>query len=217
MKIANVIYEKELVNHTKVDYVNYINEPIEYDKLDKSLPTLYVGWSFMKTCNPNNLIISNADILKKKIITDELYWECSFEESKASHVKGVDTFVGLAPQFYFTPKYKYVNLDPVFFQIKDIQDLLDVLPAKIDKYYLFKNSMLYLKSNEKIYGLNLNMYRFFKFDVEELMSKIELMTFNGNAEDYDCVNDVDGSIYEKYYKIFPNFTQLKRYIVCILK
>jgi hypothetical protein len=50
MKIANVIYEKELVNHTIVDYVNYINVATEYDSLDKTLPTLYVGWSFMKAC-----------------------------------------------------------------------------------------------------------------------------------------------------------------------
>jgi hypothetical protein len=74
MKIANIIYEKELVNHTKVEYVNYINEKIEYEKIGNNLPTLYVGWSFMKECNLKNEIIKNADILKKKIITNELYW-----------------------------------------------------------------------------------------------------------------------------------------------
>ena len=84
MKIANIIHEKELVNHTKAEYINYFNEPKVYDELDKSLPTLYVGWSFMKACNPDDPIIQNADILKKKIITNELYWEFSFRESKPS-------------------------------------------------------------------------------------------------------------------------------------
>ena len=149
MKIANVVYEKELVNHTKVEFANYYCEPIEYDKLDKSLPTLYVGWSFMKACNPSNPIIMNADILKKKIITNELYWEFSFDESKASHVKGVDTFTGIAPQFYFTPKYQYVNLDPVFFQIADIQGLMDVVPKEIKASYNFKNEIVYLLSDNK--------------------------------------------------------------------
>lgn len=209
MKIANIIYEKELVNHTKVDYVNYINEPINYKDLNNSLPTLYVGWTFMKLCNPNNEIIKNADILKKKIITNELYWEFSFDESKASHVKGVNTFVTLAPQFYFSPKYSYTNLDPVFFQIKDVQDLMDVLPKKIDSYYNYKDEMLYILSENKIWGVNLKMYEYFQFSIVEIIQKIAERTQFSHI-------DSEGNIYLKYYKQFPNFTHLKRYLITIL-
>lgn len=208
MKIANVIYEKELVNHSMVDYVNYIKEPLEYDKIDKTLPTLYVGWSFMKSCNPNNDIFKNADILKKKIITNELYWEFSFEESKASHVKGINTFVNLAPQFYFSPKYIYTNLDPVFFQIKDIQDLMDVLPKKIDNLYNYKDEMLYILSENKIWGVNLKMYEYFQFKIEDIVVNIKGRT-------KAAISDMDGSHYQSYYKLFPNFTHLKRYLVTL--
>jgi hypothetical protein len=210
MKIANVIYEKELVNHTKVEYVNYYSEPIEHEKLDKSLPTLYVGWSFMKECNPNNRIIQNADILKKKIVSNELYWEFNFEESKASHVKGVESFVNFAPQFYFQPKYTYINLDPVFFQIKDIQDLTDVLPKEKDAVYDFKNEMLYILKENKITGIDLKMYAFFKFDINEIISEVS----NKNTAVY--LNDLDGQMYLNQYKIFPNFSHLKRYMVVIM-
>jgi len=209
MKIANIIYEKELINHTKVDHINYFNESIEYEKLDKTLPTLYVGWSFMKACNLNNEIIQHADILKKKIITNELYWEFSFEESKSSHVKGVDGFVNIAPQFYFTPKYTYINLDPVFFQISDIQGLFDILPKKIDAIYNFKNELIYILSNNKITGLNLNYYQFFKFNITDIIIKIQERT-------KFTISDIDGSLYQSYYKIFPNFLLLKRYLIVIL-
>lgn len=208
MKIANIIHEKELVNHVESDYINYFNEPKSYDDLDKSLPTLYVGWSFMKSCNPDNNIIQNADILKKKIITNELYWEFSFTESKASHVKGVNTFTGLAPEFYFKPKYTYTNLDPVFFQLKDINDLMDVCPKKIDNCYNYKNEMLYLLVENKIWGINLNMYSFFLFNVNDILVKISGRTKS-------TISDIDGSYYQKYYKIFPNFEHLKRYIVTL--
>ena len=67
MKIANIIYEDDLVNYTKVEYINYFNESKKYEEIDKSLPTLYVGWSFMKDCNPDDEVIQNADILKKKV------------------------------------------------------------------------------------------------------------------------------------------------------
>ena len=209
MKIANVIHENELVNHVKSDYVNYFNELKAYDELDKSLPTLYVGWSFMKASNPDNPIIQNADILKKKIITNELYWEFSFNESKASHVKGVNTFVGLVPQFYFSPKYNYINLDPVFFQLKDINDLMDVCPKKIDVSYNYKNEMLYILVDNKIWGINLNMYNFFKFSADEIIEQLSIRTTTSHT-------DTEGLTYQSYYKIFPNFEHLKRYLVTIL-
>jgi hypothetical protein len=209
MKIANVVYEKQLVNHTDAAYVNYFNKPVKFDELDHSLPTLYVGWSFMKDCNPGNQIIQNADILKKKIITNELYWEFSFEESKASHVKGVQNFTNIAPQFYFQPKYTYTNLDPVFFQIADIEGLMDVLPRRIDAAYVFKNEMIYILYEDKIWGVNLKMYGFFQFDTEMIIEHV-----NVRAE--QVLNDLDGMMYVNQYKIFPNFARLKRYLVVIL-
>ena len=166
MKIANIVHEKELVNHTKVEYVNYINKPTEYDCLDSTLPTLYVGWSFMKDCNPENGLIQNADILKKKIISGKLYWECSFKESKASHVKGVSNFVKLVPEFYFMPNYTYINLDPVFFNLQDIRDLMDVVAKQFDSIYQYKDEMIYILVNNEdeknaIIGLNLDFLAVF--------------------------------------------------------
>jgi hypothetical protein len=209
MKIANIVYEKELVNHVEVEYINYYRGLIDYNNLDKSLPTLYVGWSFMKLCNPNNEIIQNADILHRKIIANELYWEFSFEESKASHVNGIESFINVVPQFYFQPKYNYINLDPVFFQLKDMQDLFDVLPKEIDAVYNYKNEMLYLLLNNKITGMNLNMFGFFKFDLDEIKTKI-------NQKAKVQYLDLSGEIYQSYYKILPNFTHLKRYLITIL-
>ncbi len=209
MKIANIVFEKELVNHTKVDYVNYINEPIEYEKLDQSIPTLYVGWVFMKSCNPNNEIIKNANILEHRIISNQLYWECSFEESKPSHIKGVDNFVNLAPQFYFNPKYTYINLDPVFFQITSVDELLDVLPKKINSVYQYKDEMLYILYDNKITGVNLKMYEYFKFSTTDIINRVK-----GRSEKF--IDDLNGDTYISYYKIFPNFSNLKRYLIVIL-
>lgn len=209
MKIANIIYEKELINHKKVDYVNYYNEPLTYDEIDKTLPTLYVGWNYMKQCNPNNEIIQNADILKKKIIKNELYFEFSFEESKASHVKGVEEFVNKAPEFYFSSKYKYINLDPIFFQLSGVDDVMDVIPKEIDIYYQYKEDMLYLLKNDKITGINLGTYKYFEFDIDELLFRVAERT-------QTSIIDGNGNTYQHYYKIFPNFTNLRRYIVAIL-
>jgi hypothetical protein len=209
MKLANIIYEKELVNHTQLEYINYYNKPQNYNSIDKTLPTLYVGWSFMKACNPNNEIVQNANILHKKIIGNELYWECSFEESKTSHVKGIESFIKLVPQFYFQPKYTYINLDPVFFQIVTIDDLMDALPKKIDTMYNFRNEMVYLLHENKIIGIDMKMYSFFQFNINDIMSNIAARTVKQYA-------DLNGDIYLSYYKILLNFPRLKRYLIVIL-
>jgi hypothetical protein len=209
MKIANIIHEAELVNHTKLDYINYFNEPKAYDDIDKSLPTLYVGWSFMKKCNPENPLFQNADILKKKIVTNELYWELSFREGKPSHVKGVNKFASLAPEFYFKPKFIYTNLDPVFFKLDNADNLMDVLPKKIDATYNYKNEMLYVLLDNKIWGIDLRMYEFFQFDISYIVMRMQGRSINN-------YNDLNGKTYQKYYKLFPNFLLLKRYLITIL-
>ena len=208
MKIANIIYEKELVNHTKVDYINYLNGLIAYEEVDRSLPTLYVGWSFMKACNPNNMLFQDADVLSKRIVTNQLYWEFDFKENKALHIKGVDKFTATAPDFYFTPQYIYTNLDPVFFQIKDVNDLMDVCPKEIDSLYNYKNEMLYFLKENKIWGIDLMMYSYFQFDINDILIKIGDRTKS-------AISDIDGSYHQKYHKIFPNFDHLKRYLVSI--
>ena len=60
LKIGNIIYKDELVNHTKVDYINYI--PSQYFDYDNTLPTLFVGWSFMKEISSLE-VVQNANIL----------------------------------------------------------------------------------------------------------------------------------------------------------
>ena len=40
MKVANIVYENELVNHKQVSYINYVKHGSD-DYFDVTLPTLY--------------------------------------------------------------------------------------------------------------------------------------------------------------------------------
>lgn len=209
MKIANIIYEEDLVNHEKVEYINYYNDKKSYNEINYYLPTLYVGWNFLKECNPNNNQFLNINILSHEILKNKLYWEFSFKENKSSHVKGIASFTRNVPNFHYSSKYQYVNLDPVFYQIKNISDFNDILPKKIDNIYMFKNNMYYFLSEKKIYGIHIPMYEFFKFNKNEIFQKLK-----DRCDNY--IIDDDGEIYQKYYKIFPEFELLKRFMVVIL-
>lgn len=210
MKIANIIYENELINHNRSEYINYVKYSDTHEEYDESLPTLFVGWKFLKRINSNNAIIQGANILDKIITKNKLMWEFSFDENKSSHVSGVNLFVLNAPHFYFIPKYNYVNLDPIFFKHFIIEEVLKSLPDHIDIGFKYKNDMLYLLSGNTITGINLIMYRFFGFDTDNIVDLITERTVN-------MVVDSDGEIYQQHYKIFPNYHQLKRYTVTMLK
>jgi hypothetical protein len=207
MKIANVVYE-ELVNHIEVDYVNYIQKSVNYNEIDNLLPTLYVGWRFMKSCNSNEKIM-DADILTKCIIPNKLYWEFSFNEYKSMSINGVNSFVTKAPELYFQSRYNYVNIDPTFLNIKNSIDLLYILPKNIDWIYKYKNECIYLLYNNEIIGINLRLIKFLNFDQDVFFKELSDRCPN-------FMDDINGNEYMKHYKIYDRFELLKRFVVTMI-
>lgn len=210
MKIANIIYDNKLINHEDLDYINYYNSKTEYNSINTLLPTLYVGRRFLKESNPNNEIILQSNVLEKKIIANKLYWECSFDEDKSSNINGVVRFVNLIPKYYFEGNFKYSIIDPVFLTLREDSQLYNALPNNIIKVYKFKDEMIYLLSeNNKIFGIDLKMLNYFKFDIEKLDSVID-----GKCD--NIVNDIDGEIFKKFYRILPDYELLRRYVVSLI-
>lgn len=209
IKIGNIVSNTTLVNHTQVVYINYFNQSTPLADLDSSLPTLYVGWKFFKDSNPLSLMVQNQSILEKKVITNNLYWEFSFEENKSQHVSGVEMFARDVPFYYFSSRYKYINYDPIFFAIQSVEELMLLLPKNTDKVYNYKNEMLYALKGDQIYGIDLKMYNFFEFDTDKIIKVL-----SENTKKY--VLDQEGLTYQTYYKTFPFFDQLKRYLVVLV-
>lgn len=204
IKIGNIIYNTNLVNHTKLDYINYIkwDDGIEYDH---TIPTLIVGWTLLKSLYPTTL----ETILNKEINENSLYWEYSFEERKEDHVLGTEMFGRNVPYYFFRKNFKYINLDPIFYNINSIDDLKDKLPKHLESMYCIKNNMLYILSKDEVYGVDLIIYSYFNIEKEEILNYLKSMTSK-------FFNDEEGSIYLKYYKRYPNFEELKRYLVVLL-
>lgn len=210
IKIGNIVTNSKLVNHVEIPYINYYHHPESLSNIDSSLPTLYVGWKTLKESNPDNVLIQNQSILEKRIVSNCLYWEFSFDENKSEHVSGVEMFVRDVPFYYFSSKYKYINYDPIFFNIQSIDELMLLLPKNgIDKVYNFKDEMLYVLKDSQIYGIDLKLYSFFEFDTNRI-----IQILSKNTKKY--VLDSEATQYQEYYKHFPFFEQLKRYIVVLV-
>src|SRR5690606_33721791 len=109
------------------------------------------------------------------------------------HVSGVEMFARDVPFYYFSSRYRYINYDPIFFGIQNIEELLLLLPKNgCDKLYNFKNEMLYALNGDQIYGIDLKMYKFFEFDIDRIIKVL-----SENTVKY--VLDQEGLTYQNYY------------------
>lgn len=208
VKLGNIIFENELVNHSEVSFINYIKNPTlsDLESIDKTLPTLYVGWQFLKNYVKFN---GEVSVLDKNIIDRFLYWEFSFDENKNESIDGVDDFITNVPEYYFRKKFTYVDLNPVFFSIPDINELFFILPKEIDKGYNYKNKSLYLLKDNKITMIDLSLYEYFGFNIDDIINRIKSITIT-------YINDNESDVYVKYNTALHAFENLKRYIVTLI-
>ena len=171
MKIGNIIFDSELVNHDILDYINYYDNIFD-DKINYNLPTLFVGWINLK----NSFIDKKFDILNKEIIKNRQYWEFSFNENKASHINGVIDFVEALPKYFFEGGFTYENIDPIFSNIRDLDKLLTLIPETIDLYYNYCDESIFLLSNNNIFGLDLRMFTFFNIKSIDIINAVNTRT-----------------------------------------
>lgn len=203
MKIGNIISDSELINHDVIPYVNYYDYNC-LDNIDFSMPTLFVGWISLKTTFTDSVF----NILEKTIKKNHHLWEFNFDENKASHVKGVEDFVNDLPKYYFEHTYSYDNIDPVFSNIKPSDDIRLHFDNYYDAIYNYKNEFLYLLKDNKITGIDLRMFNYFKFDIVYIISHLEKRTSKYTL-------DIDGEIKISLSKLLPNFLNLRRYLVVL--
>ena len=209
-KIGNILYKDELVNHEKVDYINYITNGFNAEEIEK-LPTLFVGWELIKET------YDNLSILNKEIKPNMSYWEFSFNENKSQHVSGVNMFVRNAPYYFFESNYEYYCIDPIRENITnkfDLQQWYDEKTGgiKLDGVYTYKNDMTYILRENTIYGIDHNMWDF--LGMEDAAHTFITTTYTSPPE--NIINDENGDIFAKYNKFFNGYNNIKRYLIVLL-
>ncbi len=208
--IANIVSENELTNHKKVDWINYVKS-VEECETQLTLPTLIVGWKNYKKNFPH----LHPDILHKEMNRSypRVAWEFTMDEKITEHFTGIENFVKQAPRYYID-LFKYQPLDPIADNITTIEDLLSRIPnvnGEGSSYYQYKDEIIYVFDRYKcvIYGVYLNAFKYFGFDTKEILTQ-----FN-NKFSVKTI-DQDGSIYQSFYRQFPDFDRLKRSMVLFL-
>lgn len=176
----------------------------ESKDINPKLPTLIIGWYNVSTMFHED----EVSIINKKI-RENLFWTFAPGEDTQDFNEDVEEFIN---QLYsdFISDVKYHFVDPIVENFLTSDELL----SHYENDYCFENSYItenfiyiYDKPKNIILGLDLKYLKFLKFDVEEIKSKIQILSCDVSVEDY-----TEEGTYQKYKQFF-NKDFDKKYIV----
>lgn len=201
--IANIVSNREISNHTKLSWINYATFT---DAINWSLPTLFVGWKDVK----HHLSQYYPSIVEKDIKGFPYTWEFGMDEKMTEHFNGIEAFVQKAPR-KFIDKWVHVPIDPIVDDIKVIADIINIIGNSPTRLYFYKKEIIYVwvPSKGKIFSVFLTAFEYFGFNIDDLILLLKM-----EYTDYHVDNE--GLIYQEFYRLFPDFDQLKRAIVIFL-
>jgi hypothetical protein len=159
MKIANI------VSTTKIDITNDINVVKSLDEITQGLPTLIIGWDYVKKNYPS------YDIIERKL-DKNLYWTFKKTEKRDLHEEDLYNFL----QKTYKDLIKdidYVFIDPIIMKRKVIKKILNKINKTPDIICYQHDNMLYIYGDNIIFGVDLTLTDFIGLDQNKLLTKIK--------------------------------------------
>ena len=203
MILGEIVVSEETISSVKIKILgNKILRIVEDGIINHNIPTLIIGWDFVKKLLPD----VNKSILNKKI-NDNLFWTFSSEEDLQDFNEDIDEFIDKLYLDYVRD-VNYVFIDPIFDEVKNSKELIKLIEnRKFDTTYFIENFIYsYNKSSREILGFDLNYLKFLNINEIAVSDFIESISEETIIED----NSPEG-FYQKYQNFF-NRTIDKKYI-----
>jgi hypothetical protein len=159
MKLANI------VTTTNVDVPNHFNVVKSMDDIIQGIPTLIIGWDYIKKNYPD------YNILDRRIGND-IYWTFKKTEKRDLHEEDIYNFI---QKIYsdITKKINYVFIDPIINKRKVIKKILKKINTLNDIISYEHDNMIYIYGENVIFGVDLNLIDFIGLNTDRIISKIK--------------------------------------------
>ena len=166
MYLGNIVSEEKIIKNKLFKYSNNLCD------IDRNIPTLIIGWEFTKKLFYDKKI----SILNKKI--DKFtFWTFNKKEKRVDFENDLKFFTkNVLKNVKNEVNYMYINI--LTSKYNFIKNLIKKLNSTDVFYiYIYKNSFVYLCSNENIFGFDLNMTDFLDIDRKKIY---KILFSNGN-------------------------------------
>lgn len=159
MLIANI------VSATNVNVSCDFNVVKSLDQTVQGLPTLIVGWEYVKKNYPDYNIINRK-------LDENLFWTFKKTEKRELHEEDIYNFVESSYK-NLIKDVTYTFIDPILFTRKSIVKFLKFL-NKTKKVISYKHdNMVYISCKKYIFGVDITFTEFIGINTEKLLSKIK--------------------------------------------
>jgi hypothetical protein len=159
MKLANI------VTTVSVNVTKDFNVVKSLDEIIQGLPTLIIGWDYVKKN------YSNYDI-SERTLGPNLYWTFKKTEKRDLHEEDIYNFTRLIYNS-LTKDVSYVFIDPIITKKRVIKKILKKIHNTKDISSYQHNSMVYIYGEKIIFGIDLNLTEFIGLDTNKIISKIK--------------------------------------------
>jgi len=163
MEIANIVSTSKINVGPEFNVVESMDEIVYAD-----LPTLIVGYDM--TCDLYGE--DNLNVLNRKI-KKNIFWTFKRNEKRQICDVDIEDFIRYSYRQY-TNKLNYVDLDLIQdnpIKIRKIVKKLLSLSNPIS--YETENNVIYIYSDNIIFGLDLNVFEYLELDIEKIRKKVK--------------------------------------------
>jgi hypothetical protein len=162
MKLANIVYDGF------IDVPNGFVLTNNFDEIDKSKPTLIIGYNLV------NKLFPDFDITKRQL-NDNVYWTFRKNEKRDLFNRDIDWFIDFVYE-NLTSSLIYVFVDVLQYKPRVLIKLVRKMLTLTDVYSYEKNNMIYLCDGKYIFGIDLKLLNFVGLNIEKIKNKIKLIS-----------------------------------------
>lgn len=152
-----------IVSETKLNRSELFNYSTSLEDIDRSIPTLIIGWNFSKK------IVDNKKLnILTKTIEDNINWTFTKRERRIDYEKDLNIFIKKSlKNVEILVNYKYINLLTCGYS--DIKNLLKKLNKNNTNYiYIYRNTFIYICVNNYVFGLDFNIIDYLNIDRKKI-------------------------------------------------
>ncbi len=158
MKIANI------VTNNKINVSEDFNVVKSMDEIIHGLPTLIISFTYVNKHYPD------FDVMEMHI-KDNLYWTCTPTEGRDKFREDVFHFVYMVYKDLFE-KISYVFVDPIQYKPRVLVKILKKIYSLENKITYINGKMIYIYSDNFIFGVDLKLLDYIGMDIEKIKTKI---------------------------------------------
>lgn len=161
MGIGNIITLEEINLGSEFKIYNSLTN-IE----NTSLPTLVIGCEFCKSLYGVNLDFNTCNV------KDNIYWTFTKKELRKNYFNDLEKFIQLSFE-ESVKKIKYVYLDLIISNYRTNKKIIKKLISLDKPISYLKGDMIYIYSNNIIFGVDLNLVDMVEYNRNKIIKKIK--------------------------------------------